>query len=200
MRLMMAIAGLAILLAGPAVAEAGDESVAEALACQAVRGAKARLRCFEAALPALRDAHPGAVALAATRAEVARLAAKENAEKDFGLSPAQQDETGDRIASANDFERDAFGESDLAGLAGDNDDEVEEVSAVAVEIGKNNRGKLFVVLDNGQVWRQNDGDSSSPYFPKNTEGLTVRIKKGALGSYFVKIGKSKDAFKASRIK
>lgn len=197
MKRALAFAVIAGLCAPAALAQSsGDEAVAEVLACEAVRGTKARLRCLEAALPALRAAHPEAAALAATRAEAARLAAAEEAQKEFGLSAAQKDET--RTASAADYERDAFGENDLE--SGDDDDEVESVEGVAVEIGKNNRGKLFVILDNGQVWRQIDGDSSSPYFPKRADGVPVTIKKGALGSYFVKIGKAKDTFKANRIK
>ncbi len=104
-----------------------------------------------------------------------------------------------KTVSAEDFERDAFGASDLKSKD-DDEDEVKAVDGLAVEIGKNNRGKIFVILDNGQVWRQIDGDSSSPYIPKSVDGLPVTIKKGALGSYFVKVGKSKDAFKAERIK
>jgi nucleoid-associated protein YgaU len=195
MRVLVLAASLAMLAGTPALAQSGDEAVAGALACQAVRGTKARLRCFEDAMPALKEAHPGAVALAAERAEAARLAAAESAKEEFGLSPAQQEET--KTASAGQYERDAFGESDLKD---DDDDEVEEVEGKALEIGKNNRGKIFVILDNGQVWRQIAGDSASPYYPKNVDGLPVTIKKGTFGSYFVKIGNAKAAFKAERIK
>ncbi len=180
-----------------AAAQSPDDAVAGVLACEAVRGTKARLNCIEAALPALRAAHPAAVALAAERAEAAKLAAAESAKEDFGLSPAQQDEQ--RTASAEDYERAAFGENDL-GSDKDDDDEVDSVEGVAVEVGKNNRGKIFVILDNGQVWRQIDGDSRSPYIPRNASGLKVEIKKGALGSYFVKVGNAKESFKANRIK
>ncbi len=190
MRLILLTAGF-LVLSAPASAQSPDEAVAGVLACEAVRGTKARLRCVEAALPALRAAHPGAVALAAERGEAAREAAAQEAKEDFGLSPRQ-------TASASDYERDAFGASDIA--AEEDDDEVESIDGAAVEIGKNNRGKIFVILDNGQVWRQIDGDKSSPYFPKNVEGLPVTIRKGAMGSHFVKIGKAKDAFKANRIK
>lgn len=196
MRARFIACGLMVLSAAPALAQSGDAAVAEALACEAVRGSKARLKCFEAALPALRAAHPGAVALAAARAESARLAAEQAAKEEFGLSPKQQEEQ--RTASAADYERATFGAGDLK--SDDEEDEVESVDGVAVEIGKNNRGKIFVVLDNGQVWRQIDGDSSTPYIPKDAAGMPITIKKGALGSYFVKIGKSKDAFKANRIK
>lgn len=198
MRIAVLAAGLAALAATPVLAQSGDQAVAEALACEAVRGTKARLRCFEDALPALKAAHPAAVALAGERAEAAKLAAAEEAKEEFGLSPAQQEE---KTASAADYERDAFGSEDLAkSRDSDEDDEVDRVDGVAVEVGKNNRGKIFVILDNGQVWRQIVGDSNSPYIPKEVAGLPVTIEKGSFGSYFVKIGKAKSAFKAERIK
>jgi hypothetical protein len=188
-------AGLAVLSFTPALAGPGDEAVANALACQAVKGAKARLRCFDAALPALKTAYPSALALASERAEAARAAAAEQAAEEFGL--AKRDEK----ASTNDFEKDAFGASDLpASARAEDEEEVKAVEASVVEVGKNNLGKIFVVLDNGQVWRQVSGDKSTPYIPRNSEGLPVIIKKGLMGSYFIKVGKAKDAFKAERIK
>lgn len=192
MRLTIMTAGLAVLCIAPALAESGDEAVANALACQAVRGTKARLHCFEAALAALKDAYPSAVALAAERADAARAAADEQAKQEFGLLRR------DDAPSSNDYEKDAFGANDL--LAEDDEEDVKSVEAVLVEIGKNNIGKLFVILDNGQVWRQVSGDKSSPYIPRNAEGLPVVIKKGVMGSYFIKVGKARDAFKAERIK
>lgn len=190
--LFAALAGLSL---SPAFAEAGDEAVAGVLACQAVKGSKARLKCFEAALPALRDAHPGAVTLAAGRAEAAREAAAQQAKDDFGLFAQDQEKT-----ASNEYEREAFGENDLRSAARDDDDEVKSVDGVAIEVGKNNRGKIFVILDNGQVWRQVSGDKSTPYIPRDAAGLPVIIRKGLMGSYFIKVGKAKDAFKAERIK
>jgi hypothetical protein len=197
---IVVVAALALLPFSSVLAQSSDEAVADAIACEAVRGTKARLRCFEAALPALKAVHPAAAALATERADAARLAAEEAEKQDFGLTPVQKEESEVRTASAEDYEREAFGEEDIKQNSDDDDDEVESVEGVAVEVGKNNRGKIFVILDNGQVWRQIAGDSNSPYIPSDAAGLPVKIKKGALGSYFVKMGKAKSAFKAERIK
>jgi hypothetical protein len=195
MRLSAMAAGLAFLTVTPVLAETGEGAIADTLACQAVRGTKARLRCFDAALPALQSAFPEAVTLAHERAEAARAVAAEQATEEFGL--AKRDDQ----KATNEFEKAAFGASDLpASEAGDDDDEVKSVDGKAVEVGKNNVGKLFVVLDNGQVWRQVSGDRSTPYIPKNASGLPVTVTKGLMGSYFIKVGKAKDAFKAERIK
>ena len=199
MRLVL-VAALAFLPCSPVLAQSGDDAVAGAIACEAVRGTKARLKCFEAALPALKAAHPAAVAIASDRAEAARLAAEQTEKEEFGLTPAQKEESNVRTASADDYEREAFGDEDIRRNSDDDDDEVDSVEGVAVEVGKNNRGKIFIILDNGQVWRQIMGDSNSPYIPKDAAGLPVKIKKGALGSYFITVGKAKSAFKAERIK
>ncbi len=193
MRLVFAAIGiLAICISAPAFADERDDAVADIIACSAVRGAKARAKCYDAALPALKSAHPDALALALSRAEEKRLAAKEEAKDEFGLRGDNDD--------ANEYEVAAFGEAMVARGEDDDDDEVKSIESNAVEIGKNLRGKIFVVLENGQIWRQIDGDSSTPYIPGDGVGLRVRVKKGAFGSYTVKIGKARDVFKATRVK
>lgn len=197
MRLAAALIAAALLTA-PAFADERSDAAAEVLSCSSVRGDKARLRCFEKAAPALRDAFPEAAAIAEARAEEARLAAKEEAKEDFGL-PAS-------VANADKpFEEKAFGAEDLPKTAKADDDdhddgEVDSIEAGVTEIGRSLNGKLIVFLDNGQIWRQLDSDTSKPYIRKNTEGVTAAIKRGALGSYVVRISGARDAFKARRVK
>ena len=69
-----------------------------------------------------------------------------------------------------------------------------------LEVGRTAHGKIIVILENGQVWRQIDGDSSTPYIRKNIDGLTARVKKAAFGSYSIRISGTRDAFKARRVK
>lgn len=62
--------------------------------------------------------------------------------------------------------------------------EAEQVSARVREVFKTARGRAVFVLDNGQTWRQIDGDDaqvadSSPGEPP----LRVTIAKGLFGSY-----------------
>lgn len=195
MRLCLFAAAFALCASSAAFAQADNQPVADMLACQTVKGSKARLACFEAKLPALREAFPEAVALAAERADAARLSAAEQAKEDFGLSGSAKTE------ASNEFEKAAFGASDLpTNMRDEDDEEVKSVASVAVEVGKNNAGKIFVILENGQVWRQVSGDRSTPYIPSKSEGLPVIISKGIMGAYFVKVGKAKAAFKAERIK
>ena len=195
MRIIYAAFAVFVLAPAPcAFAQTPDEAVADTLACAAVRGTKARLKCFEASLPALKTSHPEAVSLAASRAGAAKMAAREKAQDEFGLNAAQIDDAADQ------YERDAFGADDLIAAGKEKDDEVKAVTGTALEVGRNNTGKWFVVLQNGQIWRQVKGDKATPYIPSKAEGLPVQIKKGAFGSYFVKVGKARESFRAERIK
>ena len=64
------------------------------------------------------------------------------------------------------------------------------------EVRQDPYGKLIVVLNDGQVWRQTD--SRRVRTPRNTDGLTVNIERGAMGSYFMSLGDSPVSVRASR--
>ncbi|HET7083352.1 MAG TPA: hypothetical protein VFI23_01165 [Rhizomicrobium sp.] len=55
-----------------------------------------------------------------------------------------------------------------------------EMTASVAGISYDPRGRFTVTLDNGEVWRQLEGDTGRLDAPKN---FTVRISRGALGSY-----------------
>lgn len=197
MRVLAVLAvSISILATGPALAgpPSPDAALAKLLACDFVDGSKARLRCFEAALAGVRESHPGAVALAeAEREEIARLAAAQEA-NEFGLTGRESDRNafanaGSPAAQADKEERQARIEAK----------EIDRIESVSVAAGRNNTGRVFVVLESGQIWKQLKSDSTRPVLRSDGEGLPVTIRKGALGSFFVKIGESQ-AFRAERIK
>jgi len=193
---ILAAAITAAPILAPAHADERSDAAAAMLSCASVRGDKARLKCFEAALPDMRNAFPDAAEIAAAKAEEARLAAKEEEKQEFGLSPAE--------AKANDpFEEKEFGAEDLPRIVKADSDDGEEVRSIeskVVEVSRTLNGKLLIILENGQVWRQIDGDSSTPYIPSKVDGLTATVKKAAFGSYSVRVSSARDAFKAKRIK
>ncbi|MBM4385794.1 MAG: hypothetical protein FJ091_20795 [Deltaproteobacteria bacterium] len=55
-----------------------------------------------------------------------------------------------------------------------------ELTAVATAVKRGPDGRVVVTLDNGQVWRQTE----SRAFPLR-EGQTVRVREGALGSFYM---------------
>jgi hypothetical protein len=61
-------------------------------------------------------------------------------------------------------------------------------------------GKFIVFLDNGQVWRQAEGDADHAIFHKIAKDNRVTISRGALGSYNLKVNDSDKIFKVDRAK
>lgn len=57
-------------------------------------------------------------------------------------------------------------------------------------------GKLIVTLENGQVWRQID--QRDIRIPRDMNGVTADIHRGAIGSFFMQISTSHSQFRASR--
>jgi hypothetical protein len=57
-------------------------------------------------------------------------------------------------------------------------------------------GKLIIVLEDGQVWRQTD--ARRLYLPRDISGLTVDIRRGAVGSYFISLSNSPISVRARR--
>ena len=78
--------------------------------------------------------------------------------------------------------------------------EVTEISAGVLELAKNAYGRSVFVLDNGQVWKQTDGDSIEVAEPKPGQTLQVKIEKAFLGSYSLKIEGRTGIVKVRRVK
>jgi len=61
--------------------------------------------------------------------------------------------------------------------------EVDQVNATVREFSKTMRGRALFVLDNGQTWRQLEGDDAQVLEPPPGTILKVTIARGAFGSY-----------------
>lgn len=77
--------------------------------------------------------------------------------------------------------------------------ELSQLSAAVKEFHKTARGRAVFVLDNGQVWRQIDGDSTAILEPEPGEVLRVTIARGLLGSYDLSIEGRNAAIKVRRV-
>lgn len=70
-----------------------------------------------------------------------------------------------------------------------------------IEVVVNPFDKITVTLDNGQVWRQLDGDDRTVLFPDNgPQVYTAQIKQGFLGNYTMKIVERDRSIRVRRIK
>ena len=78
--------------------------------------------------------------------------------------------------------------------------EMTQLSDNVLEFAKTPRGKAVFILENGQVWRQIDGDSTDVYAPPAGAKLRVTIEVGVMGSYNLTIDGRKGLIKVNRLK
>lgn len=184
---MLGIA-LFFIAGSPAMAQA-VRSEAGIFACPAIEDEDDRLACFDREIAILaKQAEAGEANVAgdetasATAAEPTLDAAGAAilAEETFGAEDL------DKTVSERRAEREERGE-------------LSELKAAVIESGENPYGKVFLVLDNGQVWRQLDSDDTMLRIPRGVDA-TVTIKKSFLGSYMLTVDQLGRTMRAKRIK
>jgi hypothetical protein len=79
-------------------------------------------------------------------------------------------------------------------------EEVDSITAGVTDYAFTPFGKFIVFLDNGQVWRQLQGDSDHAQFRKNASDNKVTIERGLIGSYNLSVNDSTRVFKVERVK
>lgn len=75
---------------------------------------------------------------------------------------------------------------------------LDELKANVTAVAYGQFGRFTVTLDNGQIWKQLDGDSGTARF-KNKGGDVVTISRGVLGSYNLVVEGRTALFKVKRI-
>lgn len=76
---------------------------------------------------------------------------------------------------------------------------IDSIAAKVTDYAFNPFGKFVVFLDNGQVWRQLQGDSEIATFSKHGTN-SVTITRGLIGSYNLQIDGSDRIYKVKRVK
>lgn len=212
-------AGVFLWTAAGAVSAQSSSGAELFLACKSIDDSTARLECYDAAAkkaqapsaqaPAVLPA-PAAAQVSGDAAFKAREAAL--AEREAALKAREAELAARAVEPAN--EPTLFGISlgspskpdDFTRAAGAPNQEVERdedgaVEAITTEISewtKDALGRVTVVLANGQVWRQNEGDELR--IAKDPEKPHVaRIERGAIGSFTLKINDSNRLVKVRRI-
>jgi len=69
-----------------------------------------------------------------------------------------------------------------------------------LEFAKTPFGKAVFILDNGQVWRQLDADSSNVLEPRAGTKMKVTIEVGVFGSYNLSVEGRNGIVKVTRLK
>jgi hypothetical protein len=188
----------AALLCLPTAALAGPrDDVLEALGkCAAIAADKDRLACYDALSPRVKDA------LAVPPATLAHEPTKEEQQSWFGFdfgglfnsdgSPSQttpQQFGSEQIAPAPAQP----GEPPKA-------EEIESIAAGVTEYSFTPFGKFIVFLDNGQIWRQIEGDTDQAHFHRVAADNKVTISRGVFGSYNLQLNGGARIYKVNRVK
>jgi hypothetical protein len=100
-------------------------------------------------------------------------------------------------ARANEAKRSLFGFSipNFGALFGGGDDQVNQIESTITSAFENGYEGWTIKLADGSTWQQTDG---SPVALPPRKGDKVVVKRGSMGSYFVKLG-SQPGFKAKRV-
>lgn len=210
--------GLSALLAFSGTAASAADGTAPFLACGGIMDKTARLECYdEAAKKAQtgpsdvqthsRTSAPALSGDSALKAREAALAEREAALKARETELAaravepENEPTLFGISLGGPSKPDAFTRSaDMPNqqVERDEDGAVEAITSELAEWSKDSLGRVTVVLTNGQVWRQSDGDEIR--IAKDPEKPHVaRIERGAIGSFTLKVNDSNRLVKVRRI-
>ena len=90
--------------------------------------------------------------------------------------------------------------ADNFGLPKKNEDEAESVSELISKVDFNARGRAIFTLENGQIWQQIRGDTRKVRLSSKKGQKKATIRRGALGSYILKIEGKKFGVKVKRLK
>jgi hypothetical protein len=182
------LAGVAILGIGSAQASPARDALTAVAKCTEIAGTAERLQCFDAAATAARSVLSDADKQAAAEAQ------KEESEGGvlawFGFAPEEKPVT----------KPEDFGMSPKAQERPGAPPEISEISAKVVEYAKNAYGKSLFILDNGQVWKQVDGDTTEIYHRASDGPMSIRIEKAIMGSFSLYVEGQSKKLKVRRVK
>jgi hypothetical protein len=186
MRIVLSLAVCAVATL-PAMATPAADALNAVAKCAEISGTPERLQCFDAAAvgakQVLDDARKQAEAEQKPESDGSLLSW-------FGLTPEEKP-----VTKPADFGKNIS-------LAPDPNapKEITEISSKVVEFAQNAHGKSIFILDNGQVWRQIDGDTTEFYYREKDGPMQVTIATGMLGSFVLKVEGKSGSLKVRRVK
>jgi len=181
---------------GTAAASPRDDVLDGLQKCAAVTDDKARLACYDALVRPAQEAmahppEPGEATHPPTKEEQKSWFGFDVSGL-FGARPEQQTTPKQ------------FGSENLPSTrqkVEQAEQEVDRITAGVTEYAFTPFGKFIVFLDNGQVWRQIQGDSGDkPMFHRNAKDNKVTIERGLIGSYNLTLNDSTRSYKVERVK
>lgn len=189
---------LSALALAPAAMAGPRDDVLEALGkCAKITDNSERLTCYDGLAPRLRDA------LNTPPDRISHPPTKEEEESWFGFNLDKVFGT----APSNQTTPQAFGADKLAQAQADNGaataqepNAIDSIGAGVTDYSFTPYKKFIVFLDNGQVWRQIEGDTNQARFLRQASDNKVTIERGAFGSYDMHINDGNQDYKVTRVK
>lgn len=192
---LCAAAVMLVTVSGASFAQGEPAGPVESvLACQSIEDAQRRLACFDETSAALSSALGGGELTVIERATTLAVeresfgSAIGNPLRLFSAMTGGRSGTGDlptRYEDGVEAVRTEDGEIDvLRGLAVRN-------------VAQDPYGRLVVTLENGQIWRQTDS-RRVPLPRAGNEPVTLEIRRGALGSFFMTLSYHSSQIRARR--
>jgi hypothetical protein len=172
---------MTVLAVGTARGDDARDALGAFVKCADIADPAKRLECFDAATARGK----AALAAPAPPAQVAQPPKEKSLLDWFGFSRSAP------VTKPEDFGK-------PAPEPGPN--EVTQISDGVLEFAKTARGKALFILENGQVWRQIDGDSTDVWAPPPGTKMRVTIETGAMSSYNLTIDGRKAMIKVNRLK
>jgi hypothetical protein len=189
------LTGSFLLLATPTLAQTTADTLHALDQCGSLVDEHQRLSCFDGLGPQVKAAlmrMPGAHAGPPTAQEQKNWFGFDLGSL-FASSPAQQT-TPDKFGS------EAMQNSQPPQAAGEPapPEPIDSISAKVTEYSFTPFGKFIIFLDNGQIWRQIEGDPDKADFHGSDNSVT--ISRASLGSYALTINGSSKTYKVKRVK
>ena len=185
--------GFLALLSGPVHADPREDLLQAMSKCAAITDDKARLSCFDAAAPHLRDV------LNVPPATLSTPPTKEEEKSWFGFNlGALFGGTPSTQTTPQQFGQESTPQAQQQVQTAAQ--EVDSISAGVTEYSFTLDKKFIVFLDNGQVWRQLQGDTGVAHFLRVPTDNKVTIERGLIGSYNLSINDGNATYKAIRVK
>ena len=190
MRLFWLLPAL-FLLPLPAQADPARDALSEITKCADITAPAERLQCFDTAVG-------GAKTVLSTPAPAPVQQAAVEPQK-TGVQTDKEEEGG--ILSWFGLSRPVTKQQDFGKPpVPTGPKEIKEISANVLEFAKNAYGRSLFILENGQVWKQSDGDTTEVKDPRSGETMQVTIEAAMFGSYNLRVKGQNGFVKVRRVK
>ncbi len=166
------LAFISIFVAGAAHAESVGDALAEIARCAGIGDSSARLKCFDAAAP---------------RTDSARAVRQAEEPRDRVEGPERSGPP-QTVTRTEDFGKPPP------------PPKITQITATVLELARTARGRALFILDNGQVWRQLDGDDTDVQDPQPGKPMKIAIGRGLIGTYSLTIEGRNGLIRVRRVK